>query len=396
MRRRAGIVAGFVVLVAALGWASPSEATVDTQYGWDYQSMAINTAGLIPIRGNFGGDNAADILWYAPGSGPDTIWYGRTGQRGSNAFRRARVNINGTYKPITGDFVGDEATDILWYAPGSTADFIWAGHLGGTTFTSMAAPVGGNFQAYALRDFNTDHKDDVLWYDPSTAADYLWHFADDGTGAKTSTKLVLNRTFRIAVGDFDGNRSSDVMLYAPSTPSDLTWYFNEDGTYRVDSIVLYEKAFIPTTVYQEVEDDVLFWQSGTPRERYFEGGPSGSLWEKSIRSMDWEGVPYSLGLGALIVVPNGPEILLSSDGTELEWYQLQPANRDQAAGTIPVTGDFDGDGYLDIVWYGPGTKPDALWYTQPPSSDRAKGDSPASDRHLVRDDSGVVEATPVS
>ena len=395
MAKRAGIVAGIVVLVASsMCWASPSGATIDTEYGWDYRSMSISGSGLIPIRGQFGGDGATDVLWYAPGTAADTVWYGRTGLRGSTAFRRERVNITGRYTPITGDFVGDEATDIFWYAPGATADFIWAGKLGGTGFTSYPAPVGGTFKPYALHDFHDNQKDDILWYDATVGKDYLWHFAEDGSGAKTSKQFVLNRTFRITIGDFDGNRSSDVFLYAPSSYGDLVWYFDDDGNYQVSPMSLNEKAFIPTTVYQEVEDDVLLWQSGTPRERYFEGTPNtpGSLWEKSIRSMDWEGVPYSLALGALIVVPDGPEILLRSNGVDdLEWYELAPPSRDQSAGIVPVTGDFDGDGYLDVVWYGSGSRGDQLWYTQASSSARTQREvrRPAADV-------GTVEAIPTA
>src|SRR3546814_10631533 len=32
---------------------------------------------------------------------------------------------------------------------------------------------------------------------------------------------------------------------------------------------------------------------------------------------------------------------------------------------VPVTGDFDGDGCGDVLWYGPGTAPDSIWYGGP-------------------------------
>lgn len=368
MAKRLAMVALLVML--ALVRAPMAQAEVDTTYGWDFRSLSISTAGLIPVRGQFGGDAATDIVWYGPGAAADTIWYGRVGQRGASTFRRSRISVGGSYKPVVGDFAGDEGTDILWYAPGSGADYLWTSTLGGSTFASTTVSVGGAFKPSVLLDFHDGQKDDIVWYDPTAAADYLWHFADDGSGARTSTKLVMNRPMGVAVGDFDGNRSSDLFLYGPSDASDPTWYFEDDGTYHADySVNANEKTYIPTTVRQEVEDDVLLWASGTPRERYFTGTPGGSLWEETIRSMNWTGVPYTMNYGAMIVVPDGPEILFSSNGTDApEWYQFAPASHDVAAGIVPVMGDFDGNGYLDIVWYGSGSKPDQLWYSVTPAA----------------------------
>ena len=33
----------------------------------------------------------------------------------------------------------------------------------------------------------------------------------------------------------------------------------------------------------------------------------------------------------------------------------------------PVTGDFDGDGFADVLWYGPGNIPDSVWYLTGPA-----------------------------
>ena len=368
-------VLGIAVLLISLQ-TTTARAEVDDTYHWDFRSISIGTSGLLPIRGQFGGDAALDILWYAPGATADTIWYGRVGQRGAATFRRARMTINGRYVPVVGDFAGDEGTDILWYGPGTVPDYLWTSTLGGSAFSSRQVSVGGAFSPTVLVDFHDGQKDDVVWYDASAAADYLWHFADDGSGSHTSTKLVMNRPMGIAAGDFDGNRSSDLFLYGPGAANDVIWHFDDDGTYRVDGIVLYEKDFVPTTVFQDVEDDLLMWASGPHNERYFQGQPGGGLWEWTTTSMAWTGAPYPMAYGAMIVVPDGPEILFSAEAQDdpewrPSWYQLAPASHDVAAGTVPVKGDFDGDGYLDIVWYGSGSAPDQLWYTAPTSATSA-------------------------
>lgn len=54
--------------------------------------------------------------------------------------------VNGTtYQPLTGDFNGDGLSDILWYAPGSTPDYVWWSNRNGG-FTSTSVVVGGDYK----------------------------------------------------------------------------------------------------------------------------------------------------------------------------------------------------------------------------------------------------------
>lgn len=39
--------------------------------------------------------------------------------------------MGGTYRPVVGDFDGDGADDILWYAPDGADSPIWWGRAGG-------------------------------------------------------------------------------------------------------------------------------------------------------------------------------------------------------------------------------------------------------------------------
>ncbi len=35
------------------------------------------------------------------------------------------LSVNGHYRPVPGDFDGDGDTDIIWYTPGTSPDFLW-------------------------------------------------------------------------------------------------------------------------------------------------------------------------------------------------------------------------------------------------------------------------------
>jgi hypothetical protein len=40
---------------------------------------------------------------------------------------------------------------------------------------------------------------------------------------------------------------------------------------------------------------------------------------------------------------------------------------------VPYPGDFDGDGQLDLLWYGEGDVADDLWYLKAAPGDRSLG-----------------------
>lgn len=178
-----------------------------------------------PLVGDYDGDGFDEILWYAPGSTADFMWNFTS----YTAIHSTSYPVNGVYTPTVGDYTGDSADDILWYAPGSGADYLWDYNVGGsfashrTTINGIYRPVSGSF--------GDDRTDDIFWYAPGTAADYLHDFPVGG-GTATSIRHTVNGgtyvPFSLDVFN-DGPGREDIFWYAPGEPLDGLWDFY-DGT----------------------------------------------------------------------------------------------------------------------------------------------------------------------
>jgi len=275
-----------------------------------YTSSPFTVNGVYePISGDFNGDGYGDILWYKPGTGADYIWsFNSDGSYDSNPF-----TVNGDYTPVVGDFDGSGTTDILWYQPGTGADYIWSFNTDGS-YDSNPFTVNGEYEAIE-GDFDGSGTTDILWYKPGTGADYIWSF--NTNGSYDSEPFTVNGDYDPITGDFDGSGTTDILWYKAGTGADFIWSFNTDGSY--DS-----EPFTVNGDYDPIEGD-------------FNGnGIDDILW-------------YKPGSGADYIWS------FNADGT----YDSEPF----AVNGVydPVTGDFDGNNYTDILWYQAGTGADYIW-----------------------------------
>ncbi|NEN89555.1 MAG: S8 family serine peptidase [Okeania sp. SIO3H1] len=278
-----------------------------------YTSTPVTINGEYePIAGDFNGDNNTDILWYRPGPSQDFIWFFNS----DNSYDSSPFTVNGTYTPIVGDFNGDSTSDILWYQPGSGQDFIWFFDKDGNR-TSSPFTVNGVYTPVA-GDFDASGTTDILWYRPGTGQDFVWSFNSDGTFE--SSPFTVNGTYTPVAGDFDVSGTTDILWYRPGTGQDFVWSFNSDGTFE-------SSPFTVNGTYTPVAGD--FDASGT----------TDILW-------------YRPGTGQDFVWS------FNSDGT----FESSPFT---VNGTYtPITGDFNGNVFSDILWYRPGTGQDFLWSFQ--------------------------------
>ncbi len=77
------------------------------------------------MPGDFDGDRDTDIIWYTPGASPDFLWWAADGSF-SSALAPA---VNGSYVPVAADLDANGRDDVVWYAPGRATDNIWWSNL---------------------------------------------------------------------------------------------------------------------------------------------------------------------------------------------------------------------------------------------------------------------------
>ena len=295
---------GYTLTTIAPGTPEPPDDEIE------YNSQQFTVNGVYePIPGDFNGDDNGDILWYRPGTGADFIW----SFDDDNSYEGERFTVNGNYTPVTGDFDGSGTTDILWYRPGLGADYIWSFNEDGS-YEGKRFTVNGNYTP-VTGDFDGSGTTDILWYRPGPGADYIWSFNEDGS--YEGERFTVNGNYTPVTGDFDGSGTTDILWYRPGPGADYIWSFNEDGTYEGEALSV-------NGVYEPVEGD-------------FNGD--------EIDDILW----YSPGPGADFIWAFQP-------GGEYESTELSVDGVYK-----PVVEDFDSNGYSDILWYTPGTGSDFLW-----------------------------------
>lgn len=190
-------------------WTIERSATETLQY--TSAPMPINGV-YDPIVGDFDGDGCDDILWYAAGTAADYIWWG-----GVDGFESQPLTINGTYEPVAGWFA-ETNHGIFWYSPGTGAEYVWS--TGGTrTFTSKKTPaVNGTYRV-------ASNHGAVLFHKPGAGTDHLWTELDGATGAVAdSVPITINGTYEPSAG-IEG-----FLLYAPGPANDHLFYdLDEEG-----------------------------------------------------------------------------------------------------------------------------------------------------------------------
>jgi hypothetical protein len=193
-----------------------------TYHGLVFDTLPQNISGDYnrPFTGDFDGDDHSDIFFYRTGSGADNLWYGEAAAGSFTA--RNNQGVSGSYLPVVGRFDNDGTDDIYWYSP-SGRDYVWYGQTDRTFDQSRSAKAfsrSGTFIPLA-GDFDFDGYTDIFWYQPGSGADYIWWA---GAGGFTEVATEVSGTYEPFVGDFDGDGRDDIFWYGVGSARDYVWY----------------------------------------------------------------------------------------------------------------------------------------------------------------------------
>lgn len=163
--------------------------------------------------------------------------------------------------------------------------------------------------------------------------DSLWSYGPSFSVARTA--LSVGGTYTPAVGDFEGDGYDDIYWYGTWSATDARWKGGASGAF---SSVAASQAgsFVPVPGdFDGNGRGDLFWYSPGVDPKVADSSQSGGNYEPNAE-------PDQLWLGR-------------ADGG------FDRTDLGVTSASIPLPGDFDGDGDTDIIWFQPGDGPDVLW-----------------------------------
>lgn len=204
---------------------------------------------------------------------------------------------------------------------------------GSQWFQESAAPPAGPTDLPLVGDFGGTRNDDALYYRPGSGADVLQ--VSNGQGGFTPIGLSpVGGTYSPLVGDFVGDDRDEVLWTLPGSANAYMWRFDLQA--RSGTVTTASASFkVPATVtralvldnrpsYGGGYDEVFWYAAGAAPDR--------------VDRFSWPASPGGLSITSRPITVSGT-------------YTL-------------ATGDFDGNGQADVLFYSPGPQRDSIWFTQ--------------------------------
>lgn len=291
-----------------------NDGCTDIAYTTTTGGLAIAYGGnckRVRARSDFDGDGRSDLLWSNVATGAGTIWKAADS---THAVAVTRVANPAWFIAGTGDFNGDGRADLLWRNDATGAQVLWySGNA--ATQKSLTSITDLGWKIVGIGDFDGDGRADVLWRHATTGHNAIWRSGDSAT--RIAVAAVTNTQWVAAgVGDFDGDGRDDILWRNPASWANVVW----------------RSANANLTIAVAANSD-----------------PTARVWVG-----DFNGDRHA---DLLWCYTNGEyNIWLRPDDTLGQ--QNMPVGADWR---VVSTGDFDGNGTVDLVWRNMRTGQDSIW-----------------------------------
>jgi hypothetical protein len=251
---------------------------------------------------DFDGNRREDFAWFNPNSLELYTWFMSggvpvIGQTGGYAFL-------GTQPGAVNDFNGDGFADILLV--GADHVYMYTGNGAGGFAAAYVGARPAGYSVLAAADYDADGKADVIWYNASNGTLRAWRMNGSTLVQSVAAGSVIGGTTPLAVADFGGDGRADIVLGSTQHVYMLVGSSTGFAATYVTPRPVGWTLLSSDDANSDLKSDLTWFNPGT-RELYY--------W-----IMD----------GATPVVGRGGNFAI--------------------AGTAPMTtGDYNGDGRLDIV-----------------------------------------------
>lgn len=283
------------------------------------QPFTVTQAGINRKQIDFNGDGKADILGQRSTSGEVAIWL-LDGPSIVSGRQFATVPASSGWRIAgVGDFDGDGKTDIFWR---HLDGFNFISFMNGEDVARLVATTPATsetMQPAAVADFDGDGKADILWR-LSNGSYTTWFMNGEGRvpvqpGAGNLPAPPGAAAEILAVGDVNGDGRADIIWR--NTNGLLTLWTMNGATVMPESSGAF--GIVPASMGWEVVGSGDFNADGK----------MDLVWRNT------NGVHVLLFLDGRSLLPTSGVIAIAPDS--IGWY-------------LAGVGDFNGDGYADILW----------------------------------------------
>lgn len=270
-----------------LVFVAPDSAIVLFRNGTSVETDAIVDRADRAFVGDLSAAQGTSVFLYNPGRAPDAIVDVGTNDDGDETgvgYGVAPEAVSGTYTPLVGDFDGNGVDDVLWYAPGAAPDTLWL-YRGLSARTATPLSISGSYQPVVL-DADADGRDDILWYAPGPAADSLWTFGPNAVPTKRTVRI--DGRYDVVVGRFGDapeGEPQDRIAFSDPTGPDAIWTFDTQGRATSRPASFPPGAPVVGDLLGTGRDSILWYRPGSATEsltRFDVGGSPTTVLSRQV------------------------------------------------------------------------------------------------------------------